>query len=204
MRIAGLVRTRARGCWRGSSGRPPGSTSSRTRNGRFPFSWTAPTAGILGAGDRDALGVRPRRPDRRGVRRTAVGRRVGGEGGRAGRARPAREGALRRRRGSVARGARALPPSLPRRGCSFQGDGRPAPSVGNRREARLPECRRRVRVRGRGRARGPDLADAGGSPLGRARSRSGELARVRREQLVAVGSCSFFEPVDELTELGIL
>jgi len=31
-----------------------------------------------------------------------------------------------------------------------------------------------------------------------------ELARVRREQLVAVGSCSFFEPVDELMELGIL
>jgi hypothetical protein len=31
-----------------------------------------------------------------------------------------------------------------------------------------------------------------------------QLARVRREQLVAVGSCSFFEPVDELTELGIL
>jgi hypothetical protein len=31
-----------------------------------------------------------------------------------------------------------------------------------------------------------------------------ELARVRLEQLVAVGSCSFFEPVDELMELGIL
>jgi hypothetical protein len=31
-----------------------------------------------------------------------------------------------------------------------------------------------------------------------------ELARVRREQLVTVGSCSFFEPVDELAELGIL
>ena len=31
-----------------------------------------------------------------------------------------------------------------------------------------------------------------------------ELARVRREQLVAVGSCSFFEPVDELMELGVL
>lgn len=31
-----------------------------------------------------------------------------------------------------------------------------------------------------------------------------ELARVRREQFVAVGSCSFFEPVQELTELGIL
>jgi hypothetical protein len=31
-----------------------------------------------------------------------------------------------------------------------------------------------------------------------------ELARVRRDQLVAVGSCSFFEPVGELQELGIL
>ena len=31
-----------------------------------------------------------------------------------------------------------------------------------------------------------------------------ELARVRREQLVAVGSCSFFEPVDDLKALGIL
>ena len=36
------------------------------------------------------------------------------------------------------------------------------------------------------------------------RAGADELARVRREQLVAVGSCSFFEPVDELTELGIL
>jgi hypothetical protein len=31
-----------------------------------------------------------------------------------------------------------------------------------------------------------------------------ELERVRREQLVAIGSCSFFEPVDDLRELGIL
>ena len=31
-----------------------------------------------------------------------------------------------------------------------------------------------------------------------------ELARVRREQLVAVGSCSFFEPVDDLKQLGVL
>ena len=30
------------------------------------------------------------------------------------------------------------------------------------------------------------------------------LARVRREQLVAVGSCSFFEPVADLQELGVL
>jgi len=36
------------------------------------------------------------------------------------------------------------------------------------------------------------------------RAGADELVRVRREQLVAVGSCSFFEPVDELTELGIL
>ena len=31
-----------------------------------------------------------------------------------------------------------------------------------------------------------------------------ELARVRREQLVAVGSCSFFEPVEDLQDLGVL
>lgn len=31
-----------------------------------------------------------------------------------------------------------------------------------------------------------------------------ELARVRREQLVTIGSCSFFEPVAELQELEIL
>jgi hypothetical protein len=31
-----------------------------------------------------------------------------------------------------------------------------------------------------------------------------ELERVRRDQLVAVGSCSFFEPLGELEELGIL
>ena len=31
-----------------------------------------------------------------------------------------------------------------------------------------------------------------------------DLARVRRQQLVSVGSCSFFEPVEELKELGIL
>lgn len=31
-----------------------------------------------------------------------------------------------------------------------------------------------------------------------------DLARVRREQLVAIGSCSFFEPVDDLKTLEIL
>jgi hypothetical protein len=36
------------------------------------------------------------------------------------------------------------------------------------------------------------------------RAEAEELTRVRREQLVAVGSCSFFEPVVELQELGIL
>ena len=33
---------------------------------------------------------------------------------------------------------------------------------------------------------------------------SDELERVRREQLVAVGSCSFSEPVDDLKQLGVL
>ena len=33
---------------------------------------------------------------------------------------------------------------------------------------------------------------------------SQELERVRREQLVAVGSCSFFEPVADLRKLGVL
>ena len=42
-------------------------------------------------------------------------------------------------------------------------------------------------LRWRGREAGPD-----------------ELARVRREQLVAVGSCSFFEPVADLKKLGVL
>jgi hypothetical protein len=31
-----------------------------------------------------------------------------------------------------------------------------------------------------------------------------ELARARREQFVAIGSCSFFEPVEDLRELGVL
>ena len=33
---------------------------------------------------------------------------------------------------------------------------------------------------------------------------AGELERVRREQLVAIGSCSYFEPVGDLRALGIL
>ena len=35
-------------------------------------------------------------------------------------------------------------------------------------------------------------------------ARVDELERVRREQLVAVGSCSFSEPVDDLKQLGVL
>ena len=42
-------------------------------------------------------------------------------------------------------------------------------------------------LRWRGREAGPD-----------------ELERVRHDQLVAVGSCSFFEPIEELQGLGIL
>jgi hypothetical protein len=36
------------------------------------------------------------------------------------------------------------------------------------------------------------------------RAEAEQLTHVRREQLVGVGSCSFFEPVEELQELGIL
>ena len=44
-----------------------------------------------------------------------------------------------------------------------------------------------------------------GSFAWRGRSASAEeLARVRREELHSIGSCSFFEPVDELVALGVL
>ena len=44
-----------------------------------------------------------------------------------------------------------------------------------------------------------------GSFTWRDRSASaGELARVRRELFHSIGSCSFFEPVDELEALGML
>ena len=44
----------------------------------------------------------------------------------------------------------------------------------------------------------------GRAALARSRRGADELERVRREQLVAVGSCSFFEPVDDLKRLGVL
>jgi hypothetical protein len=31
-----------------------------------------------------------------------------------------------------------------------------------------------------------------------------ELARARRQRLQSIGSCSFFEPVEELEALGVL
>jgi hypothetical protein len=46
--------------------------------------------------------------------------------------------------------------------------------------------------------------DAAGLRWGSREAGPDDLARVRREQLVAVGSCSFFEPVADLQELGIL
>jgi hypothetical protein len=46
--------------------------------------------------------------------------------------------------------------------------------------------------------------DARGLHWGGRTAAAAELERVRREQLAAVGSCSFFEPVEELQELGIL
>ena len=59
-------------------------------------------------------------------------------------------------------------------------------------------------VRGRGRADGRGRAGRGRAPLARPRGRAGGARADRREQLVAVGSCSFFEPVEELKALGIL
>ena len=95
-------------------------------------------------------------------------------------------------------GARTLPPSVPRRERSVQGDGRPASPACDRRAARLPERSRRVCVRGRGRARGRVLLTPEALRWRDRDAGAEALARVRREQLVAVGSCSFFEPVDEL------
>jgi len=46
--------------------------------------------------------------------------------------------------------------------------------------------------------------DAGGLRWRGRTADAAELERIRRTQLVAVGSCSFFEPVEELQELGIL
>ena len=46
--------------------------------------------------------------------------------------------------------------------------------------------------------------DAGGLRWPGRTADAAELERIRRAQLVAVGSCSFFEPVEELQELGIL
>ena len=94
---------------------------------------------------------------------------------------------------------------VPRRGRSVQGDRRAPPSARGGGPARLPQRARRLRVRGRRRADRRGRADAGGAALARPRGRRRRSSRAfAREQLVAVGSCSFFEPVDDLQELGIL
>ena len=51
---------------------------------------------------------------------------------------------------------------------------------------------------------GPVELDEAGLRWGGREADAETLARVRREQLVAVGSCSFFEPVEELQELRVL
>jgi hypothetical protein len=51
---------------------------------------------------------------------------------------------------------------------------------------------------------GPVELDAGALRWNGREADPESLARVRREQLIAVGSCSFFEPVDDLAELGVL
>ena len=70
---------------------------------------------------------------------------------------------------------------------------------------RLPQRDRGVRVRRRCRALSEAVElDAEGLRWRDRVAGTDELERVRREQLVAVGSCSFFEPVDDLKQLGIL
>ncbi len=101
--------------------------------------------------------------------------------------------------------ARPFPLGVPCSRRPVQGDRRPAPSPGRRRRSRLPQrdcglCVRRCRSVERD---GP--ARPRGSALARPQSPApDELERVRREQLVAVGSCSFSEPVDDLKQLGVL
>lgn len=46
--------------------------------------------------------------------------------------------------------------------------------------------------------------DAGGFAWRGRRAHPDELARARRERLHSIGSCSFFEPVEELEQLGML
>ena len=124
-------------------------------------------------------------------------------------ARPRGEDPLRRRDDSERRGARRVRPLLPGARPRVQGDCRLAPPASDRRGARVPQPARRRRVRAtRSGARG---GGAGRVPVRREgfgwRGRIAgydEVARVRRERLRSIGSCSFFEPVDALAGLGAL
>ena len=121
------------------------------------------------------------------------------------RARSAGEGAMRRSRRSERRGARGLRSWVPGARVGVQGDRRAPSRRALERRARLPQPARGRGLRGamrRRRSRRPT----------RTRSRStrdafswhgqsagaSELVRVRRELFHSIGSCSFFEPVEEL------
>ena len=205
MRIAGLVRTRARGCWRGSSGRPPGSMSSRTRNDALsvlldgPYRgdpraqaietrWESGLEGLTGEVYvelplDDELEERVAELAERGLRAKV---RCGGAEVPS-RAELGRFLRVCRDAGVPFKATAGLHHPLAtdeRHGflnvvaaCAFADEGALEGQI-----SLTPEA-----LRWGERKAGPE-----------------ELARVRREQLVAVGSCSFFEPVDELTELGIL
>ena len=48
------------------------------------------------------------------------------------------------------------------------------------------------------------VLDGGGFRWGERQAEPAELAHARHERLRSIGSCSFFEPVDELRDLGVL
>ena len=162
-----------------------------------------------GSGGADLAAVEGVR--RRDLRRAADRRRARGATGRARPPGAESEGPLRRGRDSARRGARALRPRVSRAQPRVQGDGGAAPGRSLERRPRLPEPARGGRIRRRG---GTGSGRAG---PGRVLARRGVVllarphgAGLRSSPVCAatlfhsIGSCSFFEPVEELEALGAL
>ena len=125
--------------------------------------------------------------------------------------RAACEGPMRRQRGAdrrreLARFVRACRGAWPR----LQGDGGAPPRRALERRARLPEPARRGRIFGDEEAALGRVGRRRRSRSTRERSRGGAATRrtlgswrgSRRELLHSIGSCSFFEPIEELEALA--